>query len=218
MSQLTKNMLIQMLQLQDKVNSKIDPVWKLTKNPFHRAIYMEAAEAIEHHGWKWWKKQTPNMPAVHMELVDIWHFILSEIMLGHDTDTSCQEIAHIVSSSGFLEPDLSDTNTVRLLENLMAAALARRLSGMLINFSTLLTVTGFSWRELYKWYIGKNVLNTFRQDNGYKEGTYVKIWKDGREDNDHLTDILNDISSVNEHTFYDDVYRLVQQAYIDSTD
>ncbi|MDC9715441.1 MAG: dUTPase, partial [Gammaproteobacteria bacterium] len=36
--------------------------------------------------------------------------------------------------------------------------------------------------ELYKRYLVKNQLNTFRQDNGYKEGSYVKLWG-GVEDN-----------------------------------
>lgn len=215
MSQLTKTMLVQMLQLQDKVNSKIDPVWKLTKNPFHRAIYMEAAEAIEHHGWKWWKKQTPNMPAVHMELVDIWHFVLSELMLnGDDYETISDDIL----LSGCLNSEHLVPDVVMLLESLMAASIGQRKFDIVTDFSALISATGFSWDELYKWYIGKNVLNTFRQDNGYKEGTYVKVWKDGREDNDHLTDILNGVKTINEQTFYDDLYRLIHQAYIDNTD
>jgi hypothetical protein len=36
--------------------------------------------------------------------------------------------------------------------------------------------------ELYKRYLIKNQLNTFRQDHGYKDGTYIKLWG-GVEDN-----------------------------------
>jgi hypothetical protein len=35
---------------------------------------------------------------------------------------------------------------------------------------------------LYRLYVGKNILNQFRQDHGYKEGSYIKIWN-GVEDN-----------------------------------
>ena len=42
---------------------------------------------------------------------------------------------------------------------------------------------------LYTAYVGKNVLNFFRQDHGYKEGTYIKNWA-GREDNEHLVEVL----------------------------
>lgn len=37
--------------------------------------------------------------------------------------------------------------------------------------------------SIYKNYLVKNVLNSFRNNNGYKEGTYKKIWS-GEEDND----------------------------------
>lgn len=33
------------------------------------------------------------------------------------------------------------------------------------------------------------VSSFFRQDNGYKDGSYIKVW-DGREDNEHLVDVL----------------------------
>lgn len=37
--------------------------------------------------------------------------------------------------------------------------------------------------SIYKNYLVKNVLNSFRKNNGYEQGTYKKIW-DGEEDND----------------------------------
>jgi len=36
----------------------------------------------------------------------------------------------------------------------------------------------------------KNVLNTFRQNHGYKEGRYNKMWA-GKEDNLHLYEVYN---------------------------
>jgi hypothetical protein len=48
---------------------------------------------------------------------------------------------------------------------------------------------------LYRHYVGKNVLNFFRQDHGYKDGTYKKIWQ-GREDNEHLMDLLKQLDSA----------------------
>lgn len=43
--------------------------------------------------------------------------------------------------------------------------------------------------KLYLMYIGKNVLNKFRQDNGYSDGFYIKTWFD-QEDNEVLTSFL----------------------------
>ena len=70
-----------MLQLQCDMNAKVDADWVQAAYPYLRAVVIEAAEAIEHHGWKWWKKQTHYLPQLQMELVDIWHFLLSEVLL-----------------------------------------------------------------------------------------------------------------------------------------
>ncbi len=47
-----------------------------------------------------------------------------------------------------------------------------------------------SFDDLHRIYVGKNVLNRFRQDNGYKDGSYRKLWQD-REDNEHLAEIMS---------------------------
>ena len=57
---------------------------------------------------------------------------------------------------------------------------------------------GVNLSELFKIYVAKNVLNKFRQDNGYKDGAYKKIWN-GREDNAVLNEILlQNISKMDE--------------------
>jgi hypothetical protein len=65
-----------------------------------------------------------------------------------------------------------------------------------------------TWNVLYELYIAKNVLNMFRQANGYKDGTYVKIW-DGLEDNVILMDIIKD----NPAASADELQRLLQERY-----
>lgn len=56
-------------------------------------------------------------------------------------------------------------------------------------------------------YFGKNVLNAFRQNNGYKEGTYIKIWN-GEEDNVVMMRILGEIE-VN----YENLYVALEREY-----
>lgn len=51
-----------MLDLQARMNSKVEPNWIAVRFPYLRAVVIEAAEATEHHGWKWWKKQDCDMP------------------------------------------------------------------------------------------------------------------------------------------------------------
>ena len=38
----------------------------------------------------------------------------------------------------------------------------------------LMQACGLSADVLYRHYVGKNVLNFFRQDHGYQDGTYIK--------------------------------------------
>src|SRR5690606_37979069 len=47
---------------------------------WYRAIWVECAELMDHYGWKWWKKQTPDRDQVVLELIDIWHFGLSDLL------------------------------------------------------------------------------------------------------------------------------------------
>jgi len=61
---------------------------------------------------------------------------------------------------------------------------------------------------LYKRYVIKNQLNTFRQKNGYKDGSYIKNW-DGVEDNVIAFDIMNNnpkITPTELYTELDSVY------------
>ena len=69
--------------------------------------------------------------------------------------------------------------------------------------------------ELYRGYVGKNVLNFFRQDHGYKDGSYVKQWN-GREDNEHLVDILTTLDSESP-SFKDDLYTGLKTRYCEVT-
>jgi hypothetical protein len=68
------------------------------------------------------------------------------------------------------------------------------------------------WQELYRQYVSKNVLNFFRQDHGYQEGTYRKIW-DGREDNEVLVEVMATLDAE-DPSFKDSLYTLLEAAYL----
>ena len=68
-----------------------------------------------------------------------------------------------------------------------------------------------SWQDMYCQYVSKNVLNFFRQDHGYKEGTYRKIWGQ-REDNEHLVEIMASLDSGHEN-FQHQLYASLKDRY-----
>ena len=82
------------------------------------------------------------------------------------------------------------------------------------KFNTILVYAtclyGFDLRELYKLYIGKLALNAFRQEHGYQDGSYKKIWN-GREDNAVMMDIVAQCSG-GEYTL-DNVKKMLEKEY-----
>jgi hypothetical protein len=78
-------------------------------------------------------------------------------------------------------------------------------------FVTLLKGMDMTFEDLYSGYVGKNVLNFFRQDHGYQEGTYKKIW-DGREDNEHLVELVAELD-VSDAQFSAKLYQSLKARY-----
>ena len=218
MMTITETQLLSMLELQDAMNSKVNPDWVAANNNWHRAIQVEGVEAIEHHGWKWWKKQDCDLAQLKMELVDIWHFILSAaIQLKHGNialaKMDMQAELHLKQKSVHFDNQyyvLTQLNLLEKLDLLVGLAASKRHS--LALFESLLHDCDMEWNDLFKQYVGKNVLNVFRQDHGYKAGTYIKIW-DGREDNEHLVEVLEvlDLDSANVR---DELYSSLKARYL----
>lgn len=179
--------IVTMLELQDGMNSKVHADWRAQGNAWYRAIWVECAELMDHFGWKWWKQQTPDMSQVKLELVDIWHFGLSILL--QRSDVVIDEIAEHVMSA-FESGGVVDKNTDFLcaVEDFAQQTLVSQ-SFDVKKFVGLLALVNMSLADLFKQYVGKNVLNRFRQDHGYKQGTYLKIWQ-GKEDNVVLAALL----------------------------
>lgn len=204
-----KQKIITMLELQDAMNSKVNANWRSAGYEWYRAIWMEAAEMLEHLGWKWWKKQQPDTMQVKLEIVDIVHFALSiRLVQCAEQGGSLDRIAATIADE-FASPQATDD--IRTSIELLAE---RTLQDRGAHFSIIAGVMNhlaMPFDELHEVYVGKNVLNMFRQDNGYREGHYIKTWH-GREDNEHLADILKQLDS-DSASFRNDIYRALEQAY-----
>ncbi|MDP7554519.1 MAG: dUTP diphosphatase, partial [Candidatus Thioglobus sp.] len=71
-----------------------------------------------------------------------------------------------------------------------------------------LVIIGMDVDDLYKRYLVKNQLNIFRQDHGYKDGTYVKFW-DAVEDNVIAFNIMEDFPDLTP----DQLYKKLEEEY-----
>ncbi|MFZ6657225.1 dUTP diphosphatase [Undibacterium sp. TJN19] len=208
----------QMLVLQARMNATVNPDWLTAGYPFLRAVVVEVSEALDHFGWKWWKKELPDIEQAGVELIDILHFMLSHelVRARGDVELAAVRVANssdpsvkIIIFDGTLH-SLDRSDPRRLLELLAGLAVCRR-----NEFSVLeacFQALNMSWDTVLVQYISKNVLNIFRQDNGYKSGSYVKQWN-GREDNVHLVEIVSSMD-VNNKSFSVDLYKALGARYV----
>lgn len=194
--------LLSMLQLQLQLNDTTNGEnWEagVTKHGkkinWKRCIYMECAEMVDSFAWKHWKSiaAEPDYDNLQIEVVDVWHFVMSLALeyykrknLG-DMGELAKQIAEMPNYEVLCEPAIKFESEALLLiqiEAVMRNALEinTSLTKLLFDFFELVRMSKLDIDTLYRLYVGKNILNRFRQDHGYQEGTYIKIWN-GVEDN-----------------------------------
>ncbi len=222
------NKILQMLQLQQQLNDATNGEgWEkgITKNgkkiDWKRCTYLECAELIESYPWKHWKNidAQPDYANIKIETVDIWHFIMSQGLQEYKIKNigTIEELAlHIETLDNYatFTEEISPTARDYYAQIEVVEILIKRLfcedniEALIEAFIDVAIQSGLNLDTLYKLYIGKNILNTFRQDHGYKEGTYIKIWH-GKEDNvimQHALDTNKDISPK-------ELYEVLENAY-----
>ena len=201
-----------MLDLQNELNTYTNrkdveatgcDAWTGLGREWYRAIWMEAAEMMERQPWKWWKAAPESdLEQQQIELVDIWHFLLSMfIEEGIDAET--------VAGSFFTGTGEPCKDQQDAIEGVAAEALNAESSVEIgLKFGRACQAFDLDFNKLYEYYVYKNVLNIFRQKHGYAEGTYQKIWN-GEEDNVHLAALKKRIDT--EGTSGQDLYNFVYQ-------
>lgn len=202
------NQVRQMLALQDAMNTKVSDTWRDNNYEWYRAIWVECAEMLDHYGWKWWKHQEIDVAQVQLELVDIFHFGLSlRLVAGGDVDAIASQV---VNEFEQLEQDNQKGDFKVALEALASAAVSDKAFDALA-FAQCLLLINMDLTELFRQYVGKNTLNFFRQDHGYKDGSYIKVWH-GQEDNEVLATVVKALDPSADD-FQSQVYQALQSNY-----
>ena len=207
-----------MYKLQDKLNSDTNGKdWAssgVTKEGrqinWLRCIYMETAEAIDSMNWKHWKDihAEDDVANLKVELVDIWHFIMSEHIVKSGIEKAIKEAEKdIMEVANQTDEVISNADKLFFLEELMRDSVNGRLPYRAF-LQAVRQIEDFTMEDVYKLYIGKNCLNQFRQDHGYKDGTYVKLW-DGQEDNVYMQQALDENPDLD----FDALYQRLETIY-----
>ncbi len=202
---LAEKQISQMLVMQDAMNSRVSDTWRENGYEWYRAIWVECAEMLDHHGWKWWKHQEIDIAQVQLELVDIFHFGLSlRLMSGDNAELIASEL------SKELHQGTAESDFKIALENLASAAVTNKAFDAKA-LADCMSLMNMDLDELFRQYVGKNTLNFFRQDHGYKEGSYIKVWH-GEEDNEVLAKLVTTLDTAAED-FQQQLYQALEEKY-----
>ncbi len=202
---IAEKQITQMLSMQDAMNSRVSDTWRENGYEWYRAIWVECAEMLDHHGWKWWKHQEIDVAQVQLELVDIFHFGLSLRLL---STNSAEFIATELAKE--LHQGTGESDFKIALENLASAAVTSKAFDAKA-LADCMSLMNMDLDELFRQYVGKNTLNFFRQDHGYKEGTYIKQWH-GEEDNEVLAKLVTSLDAGADD-FQQQLYQALEENY-----
>ena len=114
------------------------------------------------------EKQQPDVNQIALELADIWHW-LSLLLL---KDQLIDDIYDMVATA-FNEVDGLGEFAINLEEFTAKTLVTKDFD--VDGFVGLVKGINMQFDQLYIAYVGKNVLNFFRQDHGYQDG-YHKQW------------------------------------------
>lgn len=171
----TEKQVTQLCYMQDRLNQFLSLDWKRQEWDWGLAIIDEVMELNGHLGWKWWKEgyqkgvTADNFEQVKLEVIDILHFVISEQLelMGYLPQ------GYITAQlMGELNADEAVVGTPgKYAKNLVGGA------GRVYYWSQLARALGLYPEEVMEIYTHKYVLNKFRWEHGYKDGTYVKNWE-----------------------------------------
>ena len=190
----------QLVDMQVAFNQVIDPDYPANpkvKRDDVKAILVELGEYFEHTAYKWWKKQDADWDQANMELIDILHFGISDAVeqacqYETDVETALAQVAQLIYYS-FESPDQVEDGKDLVVAMALDGAGAHKLVCGEAFFAALAGMLVEAYGDadtVYLTYVGKNALNKLRQERGYKQGTYIKIWQ-GEEDNEVMMRMLS---------------------------
>jgi len=195
----TEAQVSKLMAMQDELNTYIHPAWKSQGFDWNLAIIDECMEIHGHLGWKWWKKDykvgltESNKKQAQLEVIDILHFVLSQTVEWNLT-------GNLING----EVDLGLATFEDTVDWMLQAACDPNGTADLHQWAVLAQAADLTEQEILETYTQKYVLNKFRQDHGYKDGSYVKEWQIGAdiilEDNEVLSRIVAGIKAVGQDT------------------
>lgn len=200
----TQEQISKLFQMQDQLNTYVHPQWRDQDFDWYEAIVDECCELKGHLGWKWWKQNykcgltEANKKQVQLEVIDLLHFLISGLLDGKlETAGSVTGIFNGSQlPSGITLENAVDKMRFYACDGYYGA----------VQWTWIALLTGLTEQEILETYTQKYVLNKFRQDHGYKDGSYCKEWElnvspgEFLEDNEVLSFVVFKLKNTGQDT------------------
>lgn len=151
-----------------------------------RCIVMETFSLASLTKWKHWKDLhlSVDWDDIKVEIADIFHFVVSYLQQEYNDEQLTKMIEQFSSykpqlvASEYMVRDEAEKliyYTIMIQNNneINSNDAANVLLG---KFFTICSHASIDFEELYILYVAKNSLNKIRQEKGYKDGGYSKLW------------------------------------------
>ncbi len=179
-----ESMLRAMVAMQEEHGREVAPIWKAAGFPFHRAVWMECAEALEAFRRRGAAPTKRAEGLFRLEVVDVWHFGLCDLMArGEDA----------FALRAFDPPPPPEMEFERAATVMAERALILPFFAP-GAFAGMLQAASMSAEDLLRLSAGKHALSLFRLRNGAKQGAYDPRWS-GAGDNVALLAAMQGVSA-----------------------
>ena len=221
-----------------------DPEWLGKKKvQWIDAIICKAAEGISSSDYKWWENSEVDLLNIETETINLIHFIISILLeekeVNNSTLTKLIYIGYTLFKKGEVYSSVEQFNNdipmekrkaviINRFKNIIKLSFLEDINKIPLLFKLLFELLYMSlifkdcktdldyFNLVFNKYMTKNILNKFRQDNGYKDNFYIKDW-DGREDNIVVFEFVNNLENKNmllkSNTFEDVIYGFMNSTY-----
>ncbi len=175
---------MKIISLQKEFNSRVAPGWETDTEQeqfnYWTAILDETMEVVGSKHWKWWKDKdklnTIDWENVNVEMVDLFHFILSiSLQFKHQDTIFMTLIAYEKQKEDNQLKGKEDFFDDFWMEFLMAVW-QKSLPLIIVKWCEFFYRSGADFKSLTRDYFIKNALNHIRQEFGYASGKYKKMW------------------------------------------
>jgi len=169
---------------------KFQKVMKTNYDIMYLALIEELGELVASFGYSDWKQTVRDEDNIRIEAMDICIFAINcHYYLNRRYSATQGVLTNLI---------ISDIQLIKQIQTLIAND----------KYLEIVALIFAIYPDVKTNIIGKQALNTFRQDNGYKLGTYKKLWN-GQEDNVTMLEYVKN----NLNATFEDIYTYLSETY-----